>query len=171
MNLYLISGKAGSGKTKVANILCRLLGNAVVTNFSKYIKLFALELGKWDGIDSDKPRAFLQNTGDLLREVNENLMTNRMYEDILVYEKLGINNVIVSDVRLVNELEYFKRKDINVITIRVNSNESRRNLNNSEKTHHTELELDNYNNFDYVIENDDDKLEEKVKEIVKGRLK
>lgn len=112
---------------------------------------------------------FLQNTGDLLREVNENLMTNRMYEDILVYEKLGIENVIVSDVRLVNELEYFKNKDLNVITIRVNSEKVRRSLSDSEKTHHTELELDNYNSFDYVIENDDDKLEEKVREIVEGR--
>ena len=156
MNLYLISGKAGSGKTEVANILCRLLGDAVVTNFSKYIKLFALELGKWDGKDSDKPRAFLQETGDILRDIDKNLMTNRMYEDILVY------------VRLVNELEYFNNKDLNVVTIRVNSSKDRRHLNNIDKNHHTELELDNYDKFDYIIDNSDDKLEEKVKDILKG---
>lgn len=171
MKLFLIAGKAGSGKNEVADIIKKNLNNSIVTGFSKYIKLFALEFTNWDGRDFNKPRAVLQSIGDTLRSVREDFLTKRIKEDLLVYQKLGIENVIVSDVRLINEIEYFKKeKDIEVITIRVNTKTSKRNLNESEKNHHTELELDNYNNFDYVIENNfNDNLEKDVIEILKGR--
>ena len=90
MNIYLLVGKAGSGKNYVANILKQKLPNAVITSLSKYIKLFALELGLWDGDDNNKPRKFLQTTGDKLRAVDENILTKRMLDDIKVYEMLNI---------------------------------------------------------------------------------
>ena len=170
MRIFLVCGKAGSGKNEVAEIIKNNLENTVVTAFSKYIKLFALELTSWDGKDEDKPRAYLQNMGDTLRGVDINFMTGRIYEDLKVYEHEGIQDVVVSDVRLVNELEYFKNKnDIDVITIRVNSETSKRVLNDSEKNHRTETELDNYDKFDYVINNKfDDTLEQDVISILKG---
>ena len=108
--------------------------------------------------------------GDVLRGVDINFMTERIYEDLKVYEHEGIENVVVSDVRLLNELNYFKdKKDIEVITIRVNSETSKRILNDEEKHHCTEIELDNYSDFDYVINNRfDNNLELDVKEILKG---
>ncbi|HAB66901.1 MAG TPA: hypothetical protein DCE23_05995, partial [Firmicutes bacterium] len=142
MKLFLIAGKAGSGKNEVADIIKKNLNNSIVTGFSKYIKLFALEFTNWDGRDFHKPRAVLQSIGDTLRSVREDFLTKRIKEDLLVYKKLGIENVIVSDVRLINEIEYFKKeKDIEVITIRVNTKTSKKNLNESEKNHRTELEL------------------------------
>ena len=75
MRLFLVCGKAGSGKNEVAEIIKNNLNNTIVTAFSKYIKLFALELTDWDGNDNDKPRAYLQYMGDVLRGVDINFMT------------------------------------------------------------------------------------------------
>lgn len=170
MRVFLICGKAGSGKNEVASIIKEKLSNSVITGFSKYIKLFARELTPWDGNDDNKPRAFLQNMGDILRNININFMTERLYEDLKVYEHVGIENVIVSDVRLLKEIEYFKnKKDIKTYVIRVNSNTSKRVLNNEEKNHCTELELDNYNNYDYIINNNyDNTLNDEVEKMLEG---
>ena len=170
MKLFLIAGKAGSGKNEVANVIKNRLSNTVVTSFSKYIKLFTLELTDWDGRDITKPREYLQNMGDNLRAIDVNFLTKRIIEDIKVYESLGIHNVVISDVRLINEIEYLKNvKDIDVISIRVNSDSSTRMLTESEKEHHTELELDNYDKFDYVINNDfNQELEKDVIKILEG---
>lgn len=170
MRIFLIAGKAGSGKNEVANIIKETLGNSVVTSFSKYIKLFTLELTDWDGRDITKPREYLQNMGDKLRAINEDFLTKRILEDIEVYKKEGITNIIISDVRLVHEIEYFKDKnDYEVISIRVNCDSSARNLTNIEKGHHTETDLDTYQGFDYVIENNfDETLKQQVREILEG---
>lgn len=171
MRVFLVAGKAGSGKNEVANIIKGNIPNTVVTGFSKYIKLFALEFTDWDGRDFNKPRAVLQSMGDTLRGVDEDFLTKRIEEDLLVYEKLGIENVIISDVRLINEIEYFKKNNkLDVIAIKVNSTNCKRNLSEEEKSHHTELELDNYNGFDYVINNNyDENLEKEVKKMLEGR--
>lgn len=170
MKIFLIAGKAGSGKNEVANIIKETLSNSVVTSFSKYIKLFTLELTDWDGRDITKPREYLQNMGDKLRAIDKDFLTKRILEDIEVYKREGISNVIVSDVRLVNEIEYFKNLNkFDVIAIRVNSKESKRKLTNDEMNHHTELELDTYQGFDYVIENNfNDDLKKEVEEILEG---
>ena len=171
MNIYLICGKAGSGKNEVANYLADRMENTVITAFSKYIKQFALELTDWDGTDSHKPRKFLQEMGDNLRAIDENFLTKRMAEDIKVYASQGIENVIISDVRLLREIEYFKKmKEYNVITIRVNSEVSKRVLTEEQKHHHTEIELDNYKGYDFVINNAFDRsLYLEVDKILEGR--
>ncbi len=171
MNIYLICGKAGSGKNEVANYLALNLEDSVITGFSKYIKQFALELTDWDGTDSHKPREFLQTMGDKLRAIDPDFMTKRMKEDIEVYESQGIKNVVISDVRLIHEIEYFKKiKKYNVIIIRVNSSVSKRVLTDEQKHHLTELELDNYKGFDYVIHNGFDRsLYDEVEKILRGR--
>jgi phosphomevalonate kinase len=170
MRVFLISGKAGCGKDEVAKLIKSKLDNTVITGLSKYIKLFALELTDWDGNDNNKPREFLQTMGDKLRACREDYLTKRVYEDIEVYKQEGISNVVVSDVRLVNEINYFKGKsDLEVITIRVNCNNSKRCLTDSEKCHITETELDNYNEYDYIVENKfNEELEKQINEILEG---
>ena len=120
MKVILISGKAGSGKDEVAKLLKMYLGNAVITKLAKYIKLFAAEMTDWDGKEDDKPRTFLQEMGDNLRLLDKNFLTKRMVEDLKLYEKF-YDYVIISDVRLVNEIEYIKANYLNVVTIRVNA--------------------------------------------------
>ena len=167
MKIYLITGKAGSGKNYVAKKLKENLEDSVITSLSKYIKLFAIELGLWDGDDSNKPRTFLQTTGDLMRSINPNFLPKRLLEDIEIYRLLGIQNVIISDVRLINEIDYLKRSKDTIITIRVNSNKSNRILSKEEQNHITETELDNYTNFDYIINNDNN-IDNEIEKILKG---
>ena len=168
MKVYLIAGKAGSGKNYVASILKEKLSSSIITSLSKYIKLFAIEMGLWDGNDNNKPREFLQNTGDLMRAIDPNFLTKRLLEDIKVYEKLNISNIIVSDVRLINEIEYLTKNIDNTITIRVNSKDNKRNLTDKEKQHITEIELDNYSNFDYIIDNNQE-LDKEIDKIIGGK--
>jgi hypothetical protein len=170
MRLFLVAGKAGSGKNEVAIFIKEILKNTVITSFSKYIKLYTLELTDWDGRDISKPRAELQHMGDRLRAIDKDFLTKRLLEDIEVYKREGISNVVISDVRLVNEVEFFKKiKDIEVVTIRVNSDTSRRNLTNDEKYHITEIELDNYNGFDYTVKNQfNENLKEEIIKILEG---
>ena len=170
MRVFLIAGKAGSGKNEVAIHIEEELENTVITSFSKYIKLFTLELTDWDGRDITKPRVELQNMGDKLRAIDKDFLTKRLLEDIEVYKREGISNVVISDVRLVNEIEYFKKQDeIEVITIRVNCDNSRRNLTDIEKKHITETELDNYDGFDYIIENKfNEELEIQIDKMLEG---
>jgi hypothetical protein len=170
MRLFLVAGKAGSGKNEVAIFIKEILKNTVITSFSKYIKLYTLELTDWDGRDISKPRAELQHMGDRLRSIDKDFLTKRLLEDIEVYKREGISNVVISDVRLVNEIDFFKKiKDIEVVTIRVNSDTSRRNLTNDEKYHITEIELDNYNGFNYTVKNQfNENLKEEIIKILEG---
>ena len=170
MRLFLVAGKAGSGKNEVAIFIKEILKNTVITSFSKYIKLYTLELTDWDGRDISKPRAELQHMGDRLRAIDKDFLTKRLLEDIEVYKREGISNVVISDVRLVNEINYFKNKsDLEVITIRVNCDNSKRCLTNQEKCHITETELDNYNEYDYIIENEfNEELEIQINNILEG---
>ena len=56
-----------------------------------------------------------------------------------------------------------------MICIKVNCNSCTRNLTDTEKNHHTELELDDYQGFDYIIENKfDDELGRDVEKILEG---
>ena len=170
MKVFLIAGKAGCGKDEVAKLIKSKLDNTVITGLSKYIKLFALELTNWDGNDNNKPREFLQTMGDKLRACRKDYLTKRIYEDIEIYKNEGISNIVVSDVRLIDEIEYFKDKeDLDIVTIRVNCNNSKRCLSNEEKCHITETELDNYNGFDYTIDNHfDEKLKEEIIKMLEG---
>ncbi len=170
MKLFLIAGKAGSGKNEIANIIKEYNNKTVITAFSKYIKMFTLELTEWDGKDITKPRTYLQNMGDKLRAIDSNFLTKRIYEDLELYRREDIEYVVVSDVRLINEIEYFKNiKDLDVITIRVNCNNCKRELSNLEKNHHNELELDAYDKCDYIVDNKcDSKLKEEIIRILEG---
>ncbi len=170
MRIFLIAGKAGSGKNEVANIIKENLDNTVITSFSKYIKLFTLELTNWDGRDISKPREYLQNMGDKLRAIDEDFLTKRILEDTLLYKNEGIENVVISDVRLVHEIEYFKKlNNFEVISIRVNSLDSKRVLTDNEKEHHTETALDMYQGFDYIVNNDfSENLEKEIINILEG---
>ena len=164
MKIILISGKAGSGKSSLANILKEKLDKCVVTNYSKYIKLFALEMTDWDGTDLNKPRTFLQEMGDTLRSIDINFMTDRLYQDIKVYEKF-YDYVVICDVRLKNELEYFNDK-YETYSIRINNNDNRKSLESNQSHHITETELDNYDKFDLII--DDNDINNNIDNIVEG---
>lgn len=174
MQVILIAGKSGSGKDEVAKIIKSYYEKrnkkVVITRFSKYIKLFAMEMLDWDGSENTKPRKFLQDFGQEARKYNKNIFIERMLEDIALYEKY-YSIVIISDVRLIKEIEAFKSSLNGVTTFHILSDKSKNKLTEDEKNHITEVELDNYENFDYTIKNNfDGTLKEEVIKILEGMI-
>lgn len=177
MRIILISGKASSGKTKLGELIVRYaneLGKrAVQTEYSKYLKLYAKELIRYDGNPENKPRKFLQDLGSFIRYDlgDEHFFTRRMLEDFNVYETF-CDIVIVSDVRLKKEIEDIKSSDYkDVVAIQVLNHHSVYDLAEEEKNHITERELEGYDKFDYIIENKSlEDLEKFAKKIVEGEL-
>ena len=117
------------------------------------------------------PRLLLQTIGtDIVRTINPDIWVNSLMNDYISYAD-AINgtskikklypNWIIADVRFLNEVKAIKKKD--GIVIRIN----RESAYNS--THSSETALDDYEDFDYTIDNNNciDCLIEKVKEILK----
>lgn len=166
--LYLISGKARSGKNEVAKIIEEFYTDkkCITISFGHYIKDYAKRISNWDGNEETKPRELLQQLGiELVKnKINDKLFINRILEDIEVFSYF-YDVIIVSDVRLIDEFESLKKKYKESISIRVYKNKDN-NLTSAEKNHLTEIDLDDFNNFDYIIENDNN-LKEKVIEVLK----
>lgn len=152
--IFMVSGKAGTGKNTISSIIKEFYGdNAIEISFSYYIKDYAKRISNWDGREETKPRELLQNLGiELVRnKIDSKLFINRTLEDIKVFSYF-YDVIIISGGRLVEELETIKTNYPNSISIGVVSN-LKNNLTEEEKKHLTEVALDNYNNYDYKIDN------------------
>lgn len=171
--VIIIGGKARSGKDTIMSIIKKRyeLDNKKVINLqiSSYIKEYAKKISNWSGSDEDKPRALLQELGtDIIRKnIDDLFFVKRIIEDIKVYSYF-FDVIIISDARFPVEIESVKNNFKNTISIGV----KRPNvsvLTSKEETHATEVSLDNYNDFDFVIENDKglEELEMKVYEMYK----
>lgn len=166
MRIFLVAGSAGSGKGEVAKFIKEYyiykLENCAITEYSKYLKQFAKELTDWDGNPNTKPRKYLQELGDIVRSIDSKFLINNMISDLKVYEKL-VNNIVIADVRMPEEIEDIKLNYDNVYAIYVVNQHSKSNLTLEEQMHITETALEDYNEFDYVIANDDiNNLKDKV---------
>lgn len=159
MEIYLVAGKSGSGKGKVANIIkeyyLSIGKKPIITEFSKYAKMYAKEVLGWEGNDP-KPRKFLQDIGVTIRDNMDmpRFFIDRMMQDIQVYN-LYFDVVIIADVRLPQEIDEFKKVYSSVYSIYVENQFSPSKLSVDEQMHITETALESYNNFDITIANDD----------------
>ena len=170
--IYVISGKAKSGKDTLANIICNYYKDKKCKkiSYAYYLKEYIKSIFGWDGQEETKPRDLLQSIGiDLLqKKIDEHFLINRVMEDIKVYSYF-YDVIIITDARLIDEIEIPKNKFSNVITIRINNNVDN-DLTLEQNKHITEIDLDNYTNFDYVINNTSDytKLTQNVNNILEG---
>lgn len=174
LTIYLISGKARHGKTTVANMIRDYYEErnklGVVTSFNRYIKLYAKDISDWAGKDETKPRKLLQKLGDILREKLDSgdFLVRRVDEDMDIYDEFAVA-VMIDDVRLPNEIAYFKNKyPSQVRDIHVERPDFDNGLSAEEQAHITEVGLDNYSNYDYTITNDGtlDELKDKVYKMI-----
>lgn len=172
MKVYIIGGKAGCGKNTTANYIkdyYESIGKkCIITEISKYLKLFAYEVKDWDGKRETKPRSFLQEVGSLIRHdiYNEDFLINRFLEDLKVYERF-VDVVVVADARLPREIDLIKEK-CDAVSIRVLNEFNDYELKGNEKKHETETAIDNYEKFDYILHNQTfEKLKSDSENIVK----
>ena len=124
------------------------------------------------------PRLLLQTIGtDIVRAINPNIWINSLFQYYTISDLalakmrrkgftpissfLALPNWIITDVRFPNEVKAIKEKD--GIIIRINRETD------YISNHSSEIALDDYEDFDYVIENDTTiaELKEKVKSIWK----
>ncbi len=156
LRLFLIAGKSGSGKSEVAKLIMEFYEKknkkALITEYSKYLKLYAKEMLGWDGNSLTKPRTFLQEIGSFVRENLKlgDLLIRRMKTDMLVYERF-FDVVIISDVRYPDEI--LKMKDYHPISILVKNEFEDSPLSVKEANHISEHALDDFTGFDFTIVN------------------
>lgn len=172
MRIFLVAGSAGSGKGEVAKLIKEYyiykLESCVITEYSKYLKNFAQELTDWDGNQNTKPRKYLQELGDKIRGIDNKFFINNMLNDLRIYETLT-DNLVIADVRMPDEIEDIKLNYDEVFAIYVVNQFAQSNLTLEEQSHITETALDDYEEFDYVIANDDkNTLKDKVFKYLEG---
>ena len=172
MKVYIIGGKAGCGKNTTANYIRDFYENlgkkVVITEISKYLKIFAYEVKNWDGKRETKPRSFLQEVGTAIRHelYDKDFLINRFLEDLKVYERF-VDVVIVADARFPREIDLIKEK-CNAVSIEVINEFNDYKLKGEENNHETETALNNYDKFDYVLHNQTfDQLKIDTENIVK----
>ena len=168
--LFVLSGKARSGKDTAYEIIKKYYSDkkTIAISFGHYIKDYAKRVSNWDGREETKPRELLQSLGiELIKnQIDDKLFIRRLLEDILVFSYF-YDIIVVTDARLVDEIENLKGKYPDLISIRINRDFDN-GLKESEKKHITEVALDNYDKFDYVIDNINEKeLEEEILRILK----
>ena len=160
MKIFLIAGKAGAGKQEIAKIIKEFYiyqkKDAVITEYSKYLKEYAKEMIGWNGLQATKPRKFLQDLGLYIRkDLNmPNFFTERMLEDLKVYDR-DYDIAVICDVRYPNEIKDIKNVYDDVVTMLVINQFAASTLSVEEQIHPSELALDSYNDFDYTIINND----------------
>lgn len=173
MRIFLVAWLSGSGKGVVSNLIKEYyiykLESCAITGFTKYLKNFAKELSDWDGSESTKPRKYLQELGDKVRSIDSKYLINNMIQDINIYKEY-VDNLVISDVRLPEEIDDLKLNCDNVYAIYVENQFSASKLSVDEQSHITETALENYDDFDINIINDGsiDDLKEKVFKFLDG---
>lgn len=160
VKIFMLCGKARSGKDTIAKMIQENLNKknvkSIIISYTFYLKEYVKNISDWDGLDDNKPRTLLQKTGDLLKDIDECFLTNRVIQDILFYSKF-YDAIIITGARLKSEIESIKNNFNNVTTIKVIGFNS--DLTEEEKKHITEIDLDNYA-FDYEIVNKSIKQQE-----------
>ena len=100
--------------------------------------------------------------------IDKDFFIKRLCNDIRVYSYY-FDVITISDARFPDEILTPKKLFDDVITIKVFRSNFETNLSESEQKHSTETALDDFSDYDYVIENNGsiDDLDKKVLEIVK----
>lgn len=173
MKIYLIGGKAKSGKNTFGKFLREELKKygykPCVMHITEPLYSYARNYFEWNENTDEKPREFLQKVGiEIIKEKlgKNKFLLNRLSEDIEILNEF-FDAFIIVDIRLQDEFETIKEKYNDVVTIKLTRENLNNDLTDSEKAHITETDLDNYNNYDYEVINDSIiELREKAKEII-----
>ena len=151
--IFVISGKAGTGKDEVANILLNHYENSLIISYAFYLKNYAMNILGWDGNSSTKPRDFLQAIGcELIKNnIDDKMLVRRVIEDIKVYSYF-YDVIIIDDARFPSEIDDIKKNFKNVYSIHMKGD--KKILTDKQSHHISETSLDHYYNYDFEIEND-----------------
>ena len=160
MTLILVSGKAGSGKTTFSdhivsmnnNVISFALADKVKELTFKLLQIFRINIKSIEDLNNvktkEKYRKYMQQiaTEAMRTTFGQNFWCEQIFGKINEVIKEG-KNVIISDVRFINEQEYFKSKFDNVKCVMI-----KRKAVEKEPNH--ESENTSQLHYDFEINND-----------------
>lgn len=194
-NKIFVTGKAGSGKNYVINIIREIeprfkivkiaeplyhlialvkrdcLNDAVEMlkriGFKEYtarnIVIDVIENIDYNSLYLEKPRQPLQVAGDVIRKYDKNILIQYAY-----LQAICIDKVIIEDVRLVKEADYFISKGFEGIKVCANDDTRLKRLkardgsyNKKDLLHNTELEIDLIDDL-IIVENNGSTTKEEI---------
>ncbi len=167
--IIILSGKARAGKDTTMNFLNEIYNNIIQLQYGSYIKEYAKKISNWDGSEETKPRELLQQLGtNIIREnIDNKFFVKKMIDDIKVYSYF-FDTIVISDARFKIEIDDIKNTFNNVIAVRIERPNFDNGLTLEQKKHPSEIDLDDYNKFDYKLINDGtlEDLKKKVEKLV-----
>ena len=159
MKIFVIGGLAKTGKSTFGEYLRDELKDygykPCVMRITEPLYSYARNYFNWNGNENDKPREFLQKMGiEVIREKmgKKDFLLNRLYEDIEVLSNF-FDVFIIADARLIHEFEDIKMHYEDVVSIKLERKNYNPELTEEEANHITEKAINDYQHFDYVIEN------------------
>ena len=159
MKIYVIGGLAKTGKSTFGEYLRDELKDygykPCVMRITEPLYSYARNYFNWNGNENDKPREFLQKMGiEVIREKmgKKDFLLNRLYEVIEVLSNF-FDVFIIADARFIHEFEDIKMHYEDVVSIKLERKNYNPELTEEEANHITEKEINDYQHFDYVIEN------------------
>ena len=159
MKLFVIGGHARAGKNTLGEYLREELKDygykPCVMHITEPLYSYAKTYFNWDGNENNKPREFLQKMGiEIIRDKlgKKEFLLNRLQEDIEILSNF-FDTFIITDARMIYEFEELKKKYKDVVTIKLVRKNYHNKLTAEEANHITEKEVDEYNDFDYIVEN------------------
>ena len=182
-----ISGKIGSGKDTLANIIIKHYPSFQTKSFAYKLKqIVAILTGTTihENIDRDGKLRYMDEWNMTLGVMQQKIGTECFRDNfnsetwvigLLCEYKNGKNgkneknNWIITDTRFTNEANSIRRYDKNSILIRIEGDPADVRKNSKrDKNHPSEISLDDYDDFDYRIKNDGSliDLENKILEIL-----
>lgn len=166
--IFLIAGKARSGKSTVGSIIYddyKASGKKVIiSQITKYLKKYIEEITDEEFNDNNKPRELLQKISSeiIKKDLGMNsFFVDRMIEDLKIYSYF-FDCIIVTDVRFKEEIECVKKNFKNVISIGVIRENFVSDLTSEQQNDITETSLDAYDDYDYKIISNSDNQEDLV---------
>ena len=153
--LFVLAGKARSGKDTTADFMEKYYNDKKIIRlmYGAGVKVYATLLSSWDGSEEDKPRELLQKIAVESREVNPDYTIKRMEEDINILRDY-CDIIIITDARMPDEVLMPKEKFKEAVTIKLERPNFESPLSLSQQKSLTEVALDDFNNYDYIISND-----------------
>ena len=159
MKILLLSGKAESGKDTFYSLA---RGNSTMSMiyrlaFADEVKKVSKMMG-WNGEKDDNGRSGLIMVGDGARKYfDPNVWINKVIEHL---EQFGSSSiVVVTDCRYPNEIEMLKdwaaNRGVDAYAIRIERTNHVSRLTEEQRSNLSEIALDDYGPWDYIIVNND----------------
>jgi hypothetical protein len=153
--VYLVSGKARSGKDTFAHELIQVGAEAgkvgVIIHVADYLKYLATTYFNWNGDKDEAGRSLLQGLGTEGRSLDDDYWINITVSAIQLLAKT-FDFVVIPDIRYKNEI-YVPEEFFDTCSIRIEGNIDN-GLTADQLQHASEIDVDDYGRWDFIVHND-----------------